>query len=361
MSASHEFGKKEHYDIEINTEDGVTSYIVNGRKYGSIEEVPSAARRIIEGIQEKPLLPESFPSGAHTSYEVNGVKYDRLEDVPPEFRGIIADIHALPGSTPERLQKKAGERIKHFFLDGKEYGSFEEMAPHLRRKLEGMIEGPNTTIEYVTRDGVTRKYVDGAEVPLPPGEETPLPEFFDKPADAADEPEYGHIRKSLPKAELYRKIVVNRQSPSEEIRELSSLSSPFREAEESRRALTAVIGRVFATAAYAALILWSQFHPAGFSSYIYLGFLIGDIVSWLIFTCWGWQKNYVEFDFKDLGIRAAGLFFFIVLTMREGAFEIASQHRSQAIAALVMMAAVAAFAKWTARMLGLIKRIVEGS
>jgi hypothetical protein len=360
MSAFHESRHEEQFDVEISTVNGVTSYTVNGRKYEDLEDVPPAARRLIEKIQDKSLLPEPLPSDAHTTYEVNGVKYDNLEDVPPEFRSIIAGIQAQPGRAPGRVHLDTSKTVRHFYLDGEEYGSFEEMAPHLRKKVEDMIEGPNTTIEYVTRDGVTRKYVDGAEVPLPPGEEAPLPESIEKVADAA-EMEYGHVRKSLPKAELFRKIVVNRQAPSEEIRELSSLSSPFRRAEEARRAIVTITGRIITTAAYVALILWTQFQPAGFSSYVYLGFLIGDIVSWLIFTVWGWQKNYVEFDYRDLGIRAAGLFFFILLTTREGAFEVASHLRSQAIAALVMMAAVAAFAKWTTRMFGLIKRITEGS
>ena len=352
MNAPHVFRDDEHFDIQITTVDGVTSYIVNGKTYANIEEVPPTARDIIENIRSNALAPGSGAHDSRTFYEVNGVKYDNLEDIPAEYRRIIDKVQALAGEDPQQISRKVSKEVRRYYLDGKEYGSFEEMAPALQKKIEGMIEGPNTTIEYVTTEGVTRKYVDGEETPLRPGEIDELPAALDM--------EYGNVRQSLPKDELHRRIVINRMQPQDELHELDSFSSPFRQAESSRQAIVKVVGRVITATAYIALILWSQFQPEGFSSYIYAGFLAGDIVSWLVFTVWGWQKNYVEFDYKDLGIRIAGLFFFIILTTRQGAFEVAPHLRNQAVAALVMMAVVAAFAKWTTRMFALIRRITEG-
>jgi hypothetical protein len=356
MSPFHHFEAEENFEVEIRTADGVTSYLVNGTEYSSIDDVPPRARALIERIRNTSPPAELHVSDVHTSYEINGVKYENLEDVPQEYRGIIGGIQGLAARPAGQSLDKAGPEARRYCLDGQEYCSFDEMAPALQKKIEDMIAGPHTTIEYVTSEGVTRKYVDGEEVPLRPGEVADAG-ILSLPADRED---YGPIRESLPQSELYKRIVVNRAQSPEELRELDNLSSSFREAEGSRQVAAKLIGRIITTAAYAALILWSQFQPAGFSSYIYAGFLTGDIVSWLIYTAWGWQKNLVEFDYRDLGIRVAGLFFFILLTTRQGAFEVAAPLRNQAIAVLVMMAVVAAFAKWTTRVFGLIKRITEG-
>ena len=118
--------------------------------------------------------------------------------------------------------------------------------------------------------------------------------------------------------------------------------------------------RCYWTAAYLALIIWSLYQPTGFSSYFYLGFLIGDIATWLIFSAWGWQKSMVEFSFKDLAIHAGGLLFFILLNTREGSFVVARDLRNEAIAILIMVAVVSGAAKWVARFFGLIRRVTEG-
>jgi hypothetical protein len=359
MNTFHHFEAEEHFDIEMRTVDGVTSYLVNGRKYGNLEEVPPAARAIIEKIKNAPPPGEGHAFSTRNNYEINGVRYDRLEDVPREYRSIITGMEARARQAPGHIRQKPERRAGRYCFDGREYDSFEDMPLDLRKKIQSMIEGPNTTIEYVTKEGVTRKYVDGEETPVLPGELSSVP-GLDKPLSAWKDERYGPVRRSLPQAELYRKIVVNRMQPSDEIKQLHSLCSPFRDAEDSRRASMKVFGKVLTSCAYAALILWSQFQPAGFSSYIYLGFLIGDIVSWLIFTVWGWQKNFIEFDWKDIGIRVAGLLFFVLLTTRQGAFEVASGLRQEAMAALVMMAVVAAFTKWISRMFALIRRIMEG-
>ena len=345
---------EEDLDIEINTTDGTTTYRVNGREYYTLYALPPHVRKIIRDIEEKRGHGGVLPAGGAATYEINGVTYDSLDDVPAEFRDILTDLKLGDGAIPGKLKHTVKKSSERYFINGKEYGSFDELPSGIREKIKDPGQGPSTTIEYITTDGVTRKFIDGREVPMRPGERMP------RPGSPAGGKRRGPAHLEGSQAELYRKITATRPGAPEGLPVLCAGEDEYRLAQASRRAALIMIGRIITAAAYVALILWSQLQPAGFGSYIFLGFLIGDIASWLIFSAWGYQKDMVEFDFMGLVLRAGGLMSFIILTSRQGAFDVAPGLQREAVASAVMTAVVAAFAKWVASMFGLVKRVTEG-
>jgi hypothetical protein len=97
---------------------------VNGREYGSIEEMPPDVReqyrramslladRDGNGVPDvldggKVNISSATGEGAVTSfvrtterYVINGHEYDRLEDIPAEMRDVLRRSGAAPGSRP---------------------------------------------------------------------------------------------------------------------------------------------------------------------------------------------------------------------------------------------------------------------
>lgn len=343
---------EEDFDIEIVTTDGTTTYRVNGREYHSLNELPPDVRDMIKTIQNRYV--DGRRPGVETFYEIDDKVYESLDDVPFESRELLARLES--GETSADGEYKAKVVRNYYRVDEKEYGSFEDIPPELQKQVSRWLKsGKGKTFEYITRDGVTRKFIDGREVPMRPGERMPRP---GTPAAGGKRHGPAHLGES--QAELYRKITATRPGAPEELPGLDAGEDRYRLAQASRRAALVMIGRIVTAAAYVALILWSQLQPAGFSSYVFLGFLAGDIISWLIFVIWGYQKNMVEFDLMGLVLRAGGLMSFIVLTSRQGAFDVAPGLQRQAVAIAVMTAVVVAFAKWVANMFGLVRRVTEG-
>lgn len=65
-------------DFKINFQ---TKIKLNGKEYGSIEEVPSEHRHIVQDAVAAARNPFS-----HGKLTVNGVGYDKPEDMPPDVR-----------------------------------------------------------------------------------------------------------------------------------------------------------------------------------------------------------------------------------------------------------------------------------
>jgi hypothetical protein len=59
-------------------------YLINGKGYSSLDEVPPEFRKLIEDAP--PLTSGIKPAG----FIVNNTVYDRFEDIPPEYQAIFA-------------------------------------------------------------------------------------------------------------------------------------------------------------------------------------------------------------------------------------------------------------------------------
>jgi hypothetical protein len=78
--------------------------VVNGKEYGSVEEMPEKARRVFEQAQGKGGL--QVDAGVKVS--VNNQTLKSVEELPPELRKLYD--HAMAGQAPEK-KRAAGQIV----------------------------------------------------------------------------------------------------------------------------------------------------------------------------------------------------------------------------------------------------------
>lgn len=332
---------QEKLDIDIRTTDGLTTYSVNGAEYDSLAKVPPAARRVIEEIHKKRDMSDGFIIDGPPVYEINGVTYDSLDDVPGEMRDLIADALETAGGGPSQVNSTKEETFERVFLDGKEYASLDELPPHLRNQLANLETSPSTTIEYITENGVTRKFVDGREVPIRPGGESAA----GGPAGTINVSRHGPVHLGESQARTYRKIVASRPLSTGKGPYRGGESSPYRIKADSRSAAGGLLGQALTTISYIVLILWSQLMPASWGSYLFTSFLIGDVGSKILFGHWGYTEEVIKPGLKGFAVQAIGVLFFMILLVREGAFEGPLETKGAAVALVATLSVVVMFLK----------------
>jgi hypothetical protein len=67
------------------------SYVFNGKKYASLDDMPEEARTAFERLHSGTPGLEIENTVTKTSYEYNGKKYDSLEDMPQEIQALLED------------------------------------------------------------------------------------------------------------------------------------------------------------------------------------------------------------------------------------------------------------------------------
>ena len=106
-----------------------TRIVINGREYRSVDEMPVDVRRQYEramatladrdgngvpDVFEGKARPPQSPDGRVTilqrssRYVVNGREYDRLEDVPAEVRAVLQTKHSSAALPPTRTPTDGG-------------------------------------------------------------------------------------------------------------------------------------------------------------------------------------------------------------------------------------------------------------
>ncbi|MDB2318305.1 hypothetical protein OAK85_01750 [Mariniblastus sp.] len=67
------------------------SYVFNGKKYASLDDMPEEARTAFERLRSGSPEFEIEKTVTKTTYEYNGKKYDSLEDMPQEIQALLED------------------------------------------------------------------------------------------------------------------------------------------------------------------------------------------------------------------------------------------------------------------------------
>jgi len=67
------------------------SYVYNGKKYSSLDDMPEEARAAFERLRSGSPDHGVKNTVTKTTYEYNGKKYDSLEDMPPEIQKLLED------------------------------------------------------------------------------------------------------------------------------------------------------------------------------------------------------------------------------------------------------------------------------
>jgi hypothetical protein len=136
----------------MNIDEFKKKYIVNGKEYHSLEDVPPEFRTLVE---KGPPLASGITSA---KFEVNGKVYDRVEDMPPEYQAIFADkngngipdILEASGEMTVRFDSRETEKalpasgtrvqsvrvVEKYVLNGKEYNSIDEVPQEFRKLIE---------------------------------------------------------------------------------------------------------------------------------------------------------------------------------------------------------------------------------
>ena len=105
-----------------------TRITVNGKEYGSLDEMPPDVRKNFEKmigmladrdgngvpdiLEGKALIGPAHGSGnvtsaVHTSFKINGQAYERFEDIPPELRQVFKDA----GMDKPSAMASAGQQL----------------------------------------------------------------------------------------------------------------------------------------------------------------------------------------------------------------------------------------------------------
>jgi hypothetical protein len=113
----------------------------NGKEVADPAALPPDVRKLIENAEQSLARAPAWPSNAggakgselrleatRESYEIDGKTYGSLEEVPPELRKELADAMGAPGEGVERV-----------VVEKKTFGSLEEMPPELRASAMSML------------------------------------------------------------------------------------------------------------------------------------------------------------------------------------------------------------------------------
>lgn len=298
------------FDIEISKVNNLTTYKVNGREYGSYEELPPEVKQIISKVEKNPQIKDGFIVDSATTYEINGKEYKSLDEVPSELRGMIAGMEAYAGKGSVNIEHITDERGERYIVNGKEYEDLDDVPAEMRKLFKEMekrradipLKVKHEEISRVQRTSTVRKnyrFIDG----LPAGVQSSFSSYG---------PDY---------------------------------SDAYRMSHETQRNIVKTMGYIATGISYALLIAWSHLMPASVWSYLFLSFLIGDIASKVVFGFWGFTEEVIKADLKGFGMQLVGLGFFIALLFREGAFEGPLDTRGEAIALVAILAAVVMFIK----------------
>ena len=94
-------------DFKVNFK---TKIKINGREYGSLEEVPQELRHTVEDA-----LAKASP-GSSGRITVNGVSYDGPDEMPPDVRRLYEEALAKAGDTARRTGMPAPQAQVGFTL-----------------------------------------------------------------------------------------------------------------------------------------------------------------------------------------------------------------------------------------------------
>ena len=235
-----------------------------------------------------------------TTYTINGKKYHSLADIPPDMRENVDRLCALR----DNIKRPYTHHETTFEINGVTYNSLEDIPPELSKLIPGSI-------------------LDRAAAQ----QATALPA--------------ANLESS--RDELHRKIVASRPEVKHNYRIVSSTadSNPYLHDVQSRRAVSKIAGFFASAIAYAALILWSQLSPAGWGSYLFISFLVGDIASKIILGHYGHHEEIVKPGLKNFILQAVGVIFFVILVNREGVFDGPIKNQVHAVAVIVFLSVVA--------------------
>ncbi len=286
----------ENLNIEVTTVNGVTTYKVNGKEYRSLEELSPEVRNIIARIQSGQIS----------------------ESAPCEEKQIDIQMTTINGKTVYKV-------------DGKTYRSFEEMPEKARRVLSGL--------DPKVLDSHSGLIVDAAKVPGRTGKDIPKSvESFELGgekifvAGAADGPVHPKYLPGAPpkKPGEAKPAISSNPGLRAAITEQRRILAGQKSLKESRRTFINTAGRIVNLAIYLALIAWSYFEPATVAPFVFVGYLLGDFVSWCVFTFWGMTKGIVNLRLKAFGLQLTGFAYLIVFLFKDNAFQIPAGHAFKA-------------------------------
>jgi hypothetical protein len=140
----------------------VERIVFNGREYSSADEMPPDVREVFERTMrlaadsDRDGVPDVFEGkdGNVTSITrsrivVNGREYGSVEEMPPDVRQAYermrsAVVDSDGDGVPDRFEGKDANFVsvtrQRIVVNGREYGSVEEMPPDVRRAFESARE-----------------------------------------------------------------------------------------------------------------------------------------------------------------------------------------------------------------------------
>lgn len=86
-------GIKKSFSKIFRTFKKSEAYIVDGKRYGSLQEMPIDVRNNFEKLRRQTLKDAREHQVTTTSYEYNGTKYDSIEEMPPHIRRLFRDAN----------------------------------------------------------------------------------------------------------------------------------------------------------------------------------------------------------------------------------------------------------------------------
>lgn len=287
-------------EIEWITVNGVTTYRVGGKEYRSRDELPRAARELLAELCAEGVLGESTvhergggePRDVDTSvldrgttYEVSGKRYESLDDVPTEFRELFS--RALDGADQRDtdVQSVTYDGGAKVIVDGKICESLEEVPPELLPSLS--LEA----LEALSLSSASRRERQRTRRRRP----------GNRGADTASDP-----GAALPSVSGER------------------ITDGPRFATHTSGGGGGILGTVPSALGYLALVIWAHAEPGGAGPFVFVGFLMGDFMAWLLFTIWGVAlKGILEFHLRPFCLQLAGFALLLTLLCRERSFDAA--------------------------------------
>ena len=73
-----------------------TKYLINGKEYDSLDQVPEELRALVQGAFQAGQGISQTSVLTQSKYVYNGKEYKSLEEMPPEVRAIFAEKEIEP-------------------------------------------------------------------------------------------------------------------------------------------------------------------------------------------------------------------------------------------------------------------------